>query len=388
MKVAVLCNFPLHTIQDGPQKFPIGLHTTSWLIDMPLALRENPALDLHWVTLVDYPVCRQEFVSQKGTFHLIRTAKEGRSSSFYRTDLRRISQALRSINPHLVHGWGTEDVYGLATAYSGFPNILSMQGIISYYCLCTRQKLRNYFQGMLEIFCLRKAQMVTVESLWGKRLVQKIRGRRKPLELLEYATQRAFFSTEWQPDPREPFALFIGTIHPRKGIQDLVEAFSQREAIGMRLKIIGDGLPRLTQRLQGMGRGNIEWLGRRSPDEVRKILAKAWCLVLPTRADTSPNVVKEARVIGLPVITTSEGGQSSYVRDGEDGLVIPCGNPTRLREAVEKLLTNFPMAANMGNRGKQRYRNCFLPDTMAARFSQVYRQVLPAVMPPNRQGDP
>ena len=381
MKVAVLCNFPLHTLEDGPQKFPIGLHATSWLIDLPLALRENPAL-------VDYPFCRPQFVSKKGTFHLIQTEKQGRSSSFYRKDLWRLSQALRSIRPHLVHGWGTEDVYGLATAFSGFPNILSMQGIISHYCVCTPQHPRNYLQAILEIICLRKAQMVTVESLWGKRLVQRIRGRRKPVELVEYATQKSFFSVEWQPDPREPFAIFIGTIHPRKGIQDLVEAFSQREAIGMRLKIIGDGLPRLTKRLQSMGRGNIEWLGRRSPDEVRKILAKAWCLVLPTRADTSPNVVKEARVIGLPVITTSEGGQSSYVRDGEDGLVIPCGNPTRLREAVEKLLTNFPMAANMGNLGKQRYRNCFLADTMAARFSQVYRKVLPVVMTPNLQEDP
>lgn len=379
MKVAVLCNFPLHTLKDGPQEFPVGLHTTSWLIDLPLALKEIPALDLHWVTLVDYPVSRPQFFSEKGTFHLIRTDEKGRSSSFYRQDLRRISQALQSIGPQLVHGWGTEDVFGLATAYSGFPNILSMQGIISYYCLRTRQKLRNYFQGLLEIFCLKKAQLITVESLWGKRLVQRIRGSRKPVELVEYATQRAFFSTEWQPNPREPFALFIGTIHPRKGIQDLVQAFSQREAIGLRLKIIGDGLPELTQKLQAMGRGNIEWLGRKSPEEVRKILAKAWCLVLPTRADTSPNVVKEARVIGLPVVTTSEGGQSSYIRDGEDGLVIPCGNPTRLRTSVERLLTNYPLAVNMGNLGRQRYRTCFFPETMAARFSQIYRQVVGAV---------
>lgn len=388
MKVAVLCNFPLHTLKDGPQEFPIGLHTTSWLIDLPLALKDIPALDLHWVTLVDYPVSRPQFLSEKGTFHLIPTEEKGRSSTFYRRDLRRIFQTLKSVRPQLVHGWGTEDVYGLATAYSGFSNILSMQGIISYYCLRTRQKLRNYFQGLLEIFCLKKAQMVTVESLWGKRLVQRMRGIRKPVELVEYATQRAFFSTEWEPNSREPFALFIGTIHPRKGIQDLVEAFSQRDAIGMRLKIIGDGLPGLTQKLQAMGRGNIEWLGRKSPEEVRQLLAKAWCLVLPTRADTSPNVVKEARVIGLPVVTTSEGGQSSYIRDGEDGLVIPCGNPKELRLAVERLLTNFRLAVNMGNLGKQRYRNCFLPETMAARFSQIYRHVLGAVKTPNLPEDP
>jgi glycosyltransferase involved in cell wall biosynthesis len=105
-------------------------------------------------------------------------------------------------------------------------------------------------------------------------------------------------------------------------------------------------------------------------------MSKAWCLVLPTRADTSPNVVKEARVIGLPVITTRHGGQASYVRDGEDGYFVECGDIKGLVEKLGIVLGSLATAEKLGGVGQQRYREIFHPEQTANRLRAIYWQIL------------
>ena len=64
---------------------------------------------------------------------------------------------------------------------------------------------------------------------------------------------------------------------------------------------------------------SIEVLGMLKTNDVQAQMSKAWALVTPTRADTSPNVVKEARVIGLPIIGSPNGGHAEYIDHGNDG---------------------------------------------------------------------
>jgi glycosyltransferase involved in cell wall biosynthesis len=102
-------------------------------------------------------------------------------------------------------------------------------------------------------------------------------------------------------------------------------------------------------------------------------MSKAWCLVLPTRADTSPNVVKEARVIGLPVITTRHGGQASYVRDGEDGYFVDCGDVNGLIGKLKMVLGSFSKAKEMGDLGKKKFSELFMAKRTGDEFMKMYR---------------
>jgi glycosyltransferase involved in cell wall biosynthesis len=103
-------------------------------------------------------------------------------------------------------------------------------------------------------------------------------------------------------------------------------------------------------------------------------MSKAWCLLLPTRADTSPNVVKEARVVGLPVITTRNGGQASYVRDGEDGYFVECGDIKGLVQKLRMVLGSKAKAEKLGKMGQQRYQNLFRPAQTAYALSDTYKK--------------
>jgi glycosyltransferase involved in cell wall biosynthesis len=373
MQIAILCGFPLNTLKDSPIPFSVGKHSTSWLEDLPEAFASLVSLEMHWITLSDQVESVISFPAHGGTFHVLPTTKKGRAATLYFKDRQQIQACLRRIRPKVVHGWGTEDVYGLATVTSGFPHLLSMQGIMSYYGLKNRLYPREYFQALIELYCLRKAQMVTVESRWGAEVVKRRRGN-KPIEIVEYGVRKSFYEVSWCPQEKNPYAIFIGTIHPRKGIEDLVAAFSAIEG-NYRLKVIGTGDAKYVMELKKRSTDNIEWLGGQPLEQVQKEMSGAWCLVLPTRADTSPNVVKEARVIGLPVITTRNGGQVSYVKDGEDGYFVECGDVLGLVEKLKKVLGSMATIKKQGELGKQRYRDLFVNEQTALKFLKCYKKI-------------
>ena len=374
MRVAMLCNFPLHTLKNSPIRFLQGQHATSWLVDLPEAFSKIQALEMHWITLSDQVEKEMTFPVDGAFFHVLPTSKKGRAASFFVQDRRRIKECLNKVRPDVVHGWGTEDVYALAAVTSGYPHLISMQGILSALILKSWMHPREYFQALLEIWCLRKAQLVTTESNWGAAVVRRRRGN-KPMEVVEYGVQKTFFSTQWKPAAENNFTIFVGSIRAGKGIQDLIEAFRSPALSSSELVVIGGVHGEWAEKLQKTAPHNIRWLGRKSAEETAQHMAKAWCLALPTRADTSPNVVKEARVIGLPVITTRNGGQASYVQDGEDGYFVECGDIKSLVQKLRIVLGSLATTKKLGKVGQQRYRTLFTADQTAKCFQSLYRKV-------------
>ena len=373
MRVAMLCNFPLHTLENSPTRFLQGQHATSWLVDLPEAFSRAQGPEMHWITVSDQVDKKFTFPANGGLFHVLPTSKQGRASSFFIQDRRRIQACLQEVRPDVVHGWGTEDVYALAAVRSGRPNIVSMQGILSKIVLKSWMHPREYFQAILELYCLRKAQVITTESEWGAAVVRRRRGN-KPMEVVEYGVQKTFFSTQWKPAAEKNLTIFVGSIRAGKGIQDLVEAFRDPALSGSELVVVGGVEGEWAEKLQKTAPPNIRWLGRKSAEETAQYMAKAWCLALPTRADTSPNVVKEARVIGLPVITTRNGGQASYVQDGEDGYFVECGDVKGLVQKLRIVLGSLATSEKLGKVGQQRYRDLFTADQTAKCFQSLYRK--------------
>ena len=371
-KIAILAAFPLQSLKSFGEEFGPKGHYATWLPQIAEAWDGQTEAEIHWVVMSELVQERRDLCEWGQMFHVLATSQSGRATTLFRADRKKIHEVLNEIQPDLVHGWGTEDVYGLAAVLSGRPNIVSMQGILSYYALKNRMPARSYLQAILELFILWRADKVTTESEWGRNVVL----RRNPfakVEIVEYGVQQLFFQTKWQPEEKTPFALFVGGISPRKGIQDLVEAFRDQKLLGKELVVIGGGDGEWSENLRKSAPPNIRWLGRKTAEETAQCVRKAWCLVLPTRADTSPNVVKEARVVGLPVITTRHGGQASYVRDGEDGYFVECGDVNGLVGKMETVLGSFSKAKEMGDHGKKTFRELFIAKRTGDGFMKMYR---------------
>jgi glycosyltransferase involved in cell wall biosynthesis len=382
LKIAILADFPAHLIPAFAEAHGHSGHcATTWLPQLAEAFEKITDLEVHWLVLSSLIKTTQRMPWRKQHFHILPTATKYRASTFFRKDRAAICQELAEINPDLVHGWGSEDVHGLAAATSGYPNIVSMQGLLSHYILQSKMAPREYFQALLELFIFWRADRITVESQWAAKRVKH----RHPfvrLSVVEYGVQSQFFEAHWNPDPRKPLAIFVGTLCPRKGIQDLVAAFRDPRLAGASLWVVGDGNGPWVKNLREQASENIHWLGRRTNQETAALLAQAWCLVLPTRADTSPNVVKEARVIGMPVISTPCGGQSDYLEDGLNGYLVLPGDIPELTGKIASVLGDIDYCRQLGAHRHHEQRRFFDPELTAQSFHRLYqlhgRKPLPA----------
>lgn len=374
MRVAILAAFPLHVVP-GLEHLVHGGHFATWLPQLSEAFAAQAGWDIHWLTVTKQPVPAEPIRWRGQTFHALHSPARGRIWRAYRPDRQVIRRRLAGLQPDLVHAWGTEDCYGLAGADAASPWLLSMQGILGEYLRRSRMHPLVRLLALYEASVLARAREISVESRWGEGVLHGMAPRAR-IHRVEYGVQGPFYHQTWEPQADLPHAIYIGTVDPRKGVEDAVLAFAAPGLQGKELHIIGDSEHRYARKLRALSTPNIRWHGRLAARATAEALRRAWCLILPTRADTSPNVVKEARVIGLPVITTPHGGQSDYIREGENGFLCEPGDVPAFTRAAEKILGHLALARRLGAWHWEEQREFFRPAHTAERFLAVYQELL------------
>ena len=90
----------------------------------------------------------------------------------------------------------------------------------------------------------------------------------------------------------------------------------------------------------------VELLGDRT--DVRDLLARSDIFVLATLSEGMPFALLEAMAEGLPAVASSVGGIPEIVQDGENGLLVPPGDPEELARALHRLLTDADLRIRLG----------------------------------------
>jgi glycosyltransferase involved in cell wall biosynthesis len=140
-----------------------------------------------------------------------------------------------------------------------------------------------------------------------------------------------------------PVILGAGRLAVQKDYPTLLRAFALvRQHHVVRLAILGDGELRdaLEQDVHRLGLDrDVAFLGF-DPNPYR-YLRRAAVFVLTSRYEGLPNVLLEAMTLGIPVISTHYNVPAPHevIMDGENGLVVPCGDVDRLAAAMTRLLT-------------------------------------------------
>jgi glycosyltransferase involved in cell wall biosynthesis len=114
----------------------------------------------------------------------------------------------------------------------------------------------------------------------------------------------------------EGFALVVSALVPYKRISLAIEACRKAR---VPLKIVGDGPERLS--LAREASGAVEFLGRRSDEDVRDLYRRASVVLLPGEEDFGI-VPLEAQACGRPVVALGRGGARETVVHGETGVLV------------------------------------------------------------------
>ena len=140
-----------------------------------------------------------------------------------------------------------------------------------------------------------------------------------------------------------PAIIFVGGLHPRKGLPDLFIAFNavHKRNPQARLYIVGDGPFReayidLVSSMEC--RSAVSFMG--AQDDPFPLLKGADIFVLPSHADPAPLVLSEAREAGCAVVATNVDGIPELLENGNAGILVPARDPTRLSEILCSLVEN------------------------------------------------
>jgi glycosyltransferase involved in cell wall biosynthesis len=164
-------------------------------------------------------------------------------------------------------------------------------------------------------------------------------------------------------EPEEPpHALFVGRLSTEKGILEFVDATE-----GMPRVIVGDGP--LRDRVPGA-------LGFVPREELARCFQRAALVACPSRREGYGVVAREAMAHARPVVATSVGGLVDAVEDGVTGLLVPPGDPSALRGAIQSLLGDAELRLRLGNHAREHAREHFSWHAATEAMLRAYRVAL------------
>jgi glycosyltransferase involved in cell wall biosynthesis len=181
------------------------------------------------------------------------------------------------------------------------------------------------------------------------------------------------------PEPGEGkggYAVFVGRLSVEKGLGVMLDAWRKLDH-KMPLKILGNGpmADLVTEAVQEMP--EIEWLGRKSLEEVYEIVGNAACLVFPSEwFETFGRVAIEAFAKGTPVVASNIGAISELVDHEKTGLLFQASNSTDLAMKIDWLLAHPQELSQMRHSARAEFLKKYSADQNCKQLIEIYQSIL------------
>lgn len=219
---------------------------------------------------------------------------------------------------------------------------------------------------------------------------------KKPMKVLGYGNVKGVDMERFDPDrfksyenddenENHPFTfIFVGRIVGDKGVNELVEAFTQlhEKYQQTRLVLVGryeENLDPVKQVTLDRIKANpaIDACGPKYGDDLLVEFMKADCHIMPSYREGFPNTPMEAGALGLPNIVTDINGSREIVVDGENGLIVPPRTVQPLYDAMERMVTDTTMREKMQKNARpmieSRFEKSFVQDCLIEYYKEIMK---------------
>ena len=161
-----------------------------------------------------------------------------------------------------------------------------------------------------------------------------------------------------------------------KGVDLLIGAIARLRGTHPDLHLVavgsGDDLPRLRALASSLGvSGAIHFFENLSRAEIAACYARADLFALPSTAEGFGLVFLEAMAFSRAVVGAAAGGSVDVIEDGVNGLLIPANDPELLAQALDRLLRDEALCAELGRRGAEIVRQKFQFSTFRAELERI-----------------
>jgi glycosyltransferase involved in cell wall biosynthesis len=123
-------------------------------------------------------------------------------------------------------------------------------------------------------------------------------------------------------------------------------------------------------------RGKVVYCTNVSWHQAMSVLKSSEVLVLPSRIESLPLVIREAFYLKVPVVATNVGGVPELIVNGVTGTLVPPNDPDKLVEAVNYLLENKDQASKMAENAYQYVVKNWTCEAIIPRYIEFYERLV------------
>jgi glycosyltransferase involved in cell wall biosynthesis len=176
----------------------------------------------------------------------------------------------------------------------------------------------------------------------------------------------------------EPYVLFVGTLEPRKNLVSLVRAYRRAAGTGAPHALVLAGPmgwqpAALLRELALSGPGEIVLTGPVSAADLDALYRGSAAFVYPSLYEGFGLPVLEAMARGVPTIASNASSVPEVL--GDAGIAVDPRSIAELADALERVLGDEALAADLARRGAERAAR-FTWDETARRTLQVYGKAI------------
>jgi len=340
-----------------------------------------PEVEVHVVSCTQQRVAAPEKLAANVFLHSLLVPKLGWARTAYQGCSRAVRRKLKTIEPDIVHGQGTERDCALSAVFSGYPSILTVHGNMRRIARVTKARPFSYWwlAARLEAFTLPRSRGVVCLTRHTQAAVS---GLARRTWVVPNAVPAAFFEVNAQRQPEAPpRILCVGNVCPLKNQNALIRALDGLvDTWGFQVIFWGraqagdayvDAFFKLLQ-----ARPWCVWGGFADREKLIESYREATLLALPSLEDNCPMALLEAMAAGVPAVAARVGGVPDLIEDGKTGFFCEPMDGTSMRRAIEKVLIAPSAAAGVARQAKSRAKERFHPRVIARRHVEIYREAL------------
>ncbi len=223
-----------------------------------------------------------------------------------------------------------------------------------------------------------KADKVIVVSPTLKRIIKE-RFNKDSIYIPNIVDTNIFKYNNKYNNPRKNFIFVsVGNLVKLKNMDITIKAFKKSFSNNKNIKLIIIGGGKEKANLKSLIRKNkleeqVKLTGKIERKEIANYFKNSDCFVLASKYETFGVAFIEAMAVGLPVIATKCGGPEWFVNKN-NGLLVEPNNVDELSLAMQKMYNNSDKYDR--KRIATQIINCFSPNRVAEKISNVYKKFL------------
>jgi glycosyltransferase involved in cell wall biosynthesis len=339
-------------------------------------------VEMHIVSCTQQPMSAPEKLAANVWYHSLHVPKIGWLRTFYQGCIRAVRRRLKEIQPDIVHGYGTERDCAISAVFSGFPNVVSIQGNMAELARLFKVRIGSYswLAARLENFTLPRTAGVICNSEYTQKLVEP----RTPKSWVVYpALRRAFLDPPPEDScrPRPCALLNAGVISPRKRqleLLDVAEAL-YRQGLKFEFQFIGrmnasDYARAFRGRIASpAAAGYARYLGQLPSDELIRCYDSVAGMIHFSSEEAYGLNVAEALARNLKFFGSRLGGIVDIAEGVPGAELFALDDWTGLTNAIARWIAQgYPRPSDAHRLMRARFH----PDVIARRHVEIYREVL------------